>query len=74
MGQNLKAARAALHFYEEPFLSGESGSGASFFRAAPCIAFIARTGRSPAEDRKKAAENCSALRLPKTALRISFLN
>ena len=31
MGENLKAARAALHFYEEPFLSGESGSGAVFF-------------------------------------------
>ena len=31
MGENLKAARAALHFYEEPFLSGQSGSGAVFF-------------------------------------------
>lgn len=27
----IKAARAALHFYEEPFLSGISGSGAVFF-------------------------------------------
>lgn len=30
-GNRLKAARAALHFYEEPFLSGQSGSGAVFF-------------------------------------------
>ncbi len=30
-GNQLKAARAALHFYEEPFLSGKSGSGAVFF-------------------------------------------
>ena len=27
----MQAARAALHFYEEPFLSGQSGSGAVFF-------------------------------------------
>ena len=30
-GNKLKVARAALHFYEEPFLSGQSGSGAVFF-------------------------------------------
>lgn len=30
-GPEIKAARAALHFYEEPFLSGGSGSGAVFF-------------------------------------------
>ena len=30
-GGKLKVARAALHFYEEPFLSGKSGSGAVFF-------------------------------------------
>ncbi|MCQ2512884.1 MAG: radical SAM protein [Lachnospiraceae bacterium] len=30
-GSEIKAARAALHFYEEPFLSGVSGSGAIFF-------------------------------------------
>ena len=30
-GEKLKVARAALHFYEEPFLSGQSGSGAVFF-------------------------------------------
>ncbi len=30
-GSEIKAARAALHFYEEPFLSGVSGSGVIFF-------------------------------------------
>ena len=30
-GKQLKVARAALHFYEEPFLSGQKGSGAIFF-------------------------------------------
>src|SRR5699024_5556700 len=28
---NLMAARAALHFWEEPILSGQKGSGAIFF-------------------------------------------
>ena len=31
MTAELKAARAALHFWEEPFISGVSGSGAVFF-------------------------------------------
>ncbi|MCR4723011.1 MAG: radical SAM protein [Eubacteriales bacterium] len=31
MTDELKAARAALHFWEEPFISGDSGSGAVFF-------------------------------------------
>ena len=31
MGAELKIARAALHFWEEPCLSGENGSGAVFF-------------------------------------------
>ncbi len=30
-GSELKAARAALHFWEEPCISGETGSGAVFF-------------------------------------------
>ena len=30
-GKNLKIARAALHFWEEPCISGESGSGTVFF-------------------------------------------
>ena len=31
MGDQLFAARAGLHFYEEPYISGESGSGTVFF-------------------------------------------
>ncbi|MQN01274.1 MAG: radical SAM protein [bacterium LCO1.1] len=30
-GENLKVARAALHFWEEPCISGTTGSGAVFF-------------------------------------------
>ena len=30
-GSTLKAARAGLHYYEEPFLSGTNGSGTVFF-------------------------------------------
>ncbi len=30
-GAEIKAARAALHYWEEPCLSGESGSGTVFF-------------------------------------------
>lgn len=30
-GNKLKAARAGLHYYEEPFLSGTNGSGTVFF-------------------------------------------
>lgn len=30
-GKNVKIARAALHFWEEPCISGESGSGTVFF-------------------------------------------
>lgn len=31
VGKTLKIARAALHFYEEPCISGKNGSGAVFF-------------------------------------------
>lgn len=31
MGAELRAARAALHFWEEPVISGEGGAGAVFF-------------------------------------------
>lgn len=31
MGERLKVARAALHYWEEPCISGESGSGTVFF-------------------------------------------
>ena len=31
VGENIKISRAALHFYEEPCISGETGSGTVFF-------------------------------------------
>lgn len=31
MGETVRVARAALHFYEEPFISGKNGSGTVFF-------------------------------------------
>ena len=34
-GSPVKAARASLHFYEEPFLSGTRGSGTVFFSGCP---------------------------------------
>ena len=34
-GATLKLARAALHFWEEPPISGEAGSGTVFFSACP---------------------------------------
>ena len=39
MGDSVKLARAALHFWEEPCVSGEQGSGTVFFSGCPlgCI-------------------------------------
>ncbi len=39
VGKNLKIARAALHFWEEPCISGKEGSGTIFFSGCPlhCI-------------------------------------
>lgn len=34
-GKNILAARAALHFWEEPCISGEKGSGTVFFSGCP---------------------------------------
>lgn len=34
-GSNLRAARAALHFWEEPCISGTQGSGTVFFSGCP---------------------------------------
>ena len=35
VGSRVKLARAALHFWEEPCISGESGSGTVFFSGCP---------------------------------------
>ena len=34
-GAEIRVARAALHFWEEPPISGERGSGAVFFTGCP---------------------------------------
>ena len=34
-GGQLRAARAALHFWEEPCISGKKGSGTVFFTGCP---------------------------------------
>ena len=39
----VQAARAALHHWEEPCISGNKGSGTVFFPAALCAAVSART-------------------------------
>ena len=35
VGQNYKVARAALHYWEEPCISGKKGSGTVFFSGCP---------------------------------------
>ena len=35
VGQNYKVARAALHYWEEPCISGKNGSGTIFFSGCP---------------------------------------
>ena len=35
VGDSVKLARAALHFWEEPCVSGEQGSGTVFFSGCP---------------------------------------
>lgn len=47
MDSTIRAARAALHMWEEPCISGKKGSGAVFFLAAACGAVSARTGILP---------------------------
>lgn len=43
--ETLKVARAALHFWEEPCISGTKGSGAVFFPAVPCTVCFVRMSR-----------------------------
>lgn len=49
MDGKLRAARAALHMWEEPCISGTRGSGAVFFPAAVCGVFSARIMKSHKE-------------------------
>lgn len=47
--ENLKVARAALHFWEEPCISGDAGSGAVFFQGVRCIVYSVRMRISQTE-------------------------
>lgn len=47
MDSTIRAARAALHMWEEACISGKKGSGAVFSLAAACGAVSARTGILP---------------------------
>ena len=53
MPATLYAARAAAHYWEEPVISGNFGSGAVFFPAAPWGVFFAKTNPSVTAGRAK---------------------
>lgn len=42
--ESLKVARAALHFWEEPCISGDAGSGAVFFSGCPLHCVFCQNG------------------------------
>ena len=47
-GKEVKVARAALHFWEEPCISGEEGSGTVFFfRLHHALRFLPEQGNKP---------------------------
>ena len=52
MGSLPMVARAALHFGEEPCISGERGSGTVFFAAARCIVSFAKMDKSAGSSHK----------------------
>ncbi len=45
--EQVRVARAALHMWEEPCISGDSGSGTVFLQAVPWGASTARTDPLP---------------------------
>ncbi len=47
----LRAARAGLHFYEEPFLSGTNGSGTVFFSGCSLRCIYCQNGQISLENR-----------------------
>ena len=64
-GAKIKAARAALHFWEEPCLSGESGSGAVFFSGCSLGCVFCQN--------REISANMSGLELPEGRLEEIFL-
>lgn len=74
----LRIARAALHFWEEPPISGQSGSGTVFFGGCPlrCVycqnAVIAKGDVGPVVDIERLARICLELQ-DKGALNVNFV-
>ncbi len=62
-GNTLRAARAALHFWEEPCISGRNGSGTVFFSGCPLHCRFCQNGIISAENLGKAlsVERLSAI-------------
>ena len=54
VSSEIKVARAALHYWEEPCISGKKRKWGSFFsQAAACTVCSARTGRFLTEKRER---------------------
>lgn len=53
VSSEIKVARAALHYWEEPCISGKKEVGQFFSQAAACTACSARTGRFLTEKRER---------------------
>ena len=74
----LRIARAALHFWEEPPISGEAGSGTVFFSGCPlhCVycqnASIAVGGEGPSVSAERLAQICVELQ-EQGALNVNFV-
>lgn len=45
-GTEIRIARAALHYWEEPCISGKDGSGAVFFAGCAWVVFSAKIKKS----------------------------
>ena len=62
MDSRIRAARAALHMWEEPCISGKKAPELYFFPAADCAAVSARTGILPLGTAEKRLR-CSGLQI-----------
>ncbi len=49
-GKGIRAARAALHFWEEPCISGKGGSGVPFCRLYPALCLLSEPRDRSRED------------------------
>ena len=51
VGETVKVARAALHYWEEPCISGSEGSGAVFFLLPAEMRLLPESGHQPGRRR-----------------------